>query len=528
MYGGGEAKEVEYIRRAYFAGPIGQFPNLNDRPFEIKSKKLIERNQGNAILAVNRCLTQQLPFIINQKRKTKGYNMRRINQLGLDMENLCCEPYFLYDYDFLINYLRFYKIKDLRTTQWFYEELRFLLTLFDICSFILDNHPENFAFEFSFRLSRLISILPKQTYQLFHQCLKHTRLFLFEHRNPSMKSRCIVGRVLDTGIDRQCNYLFLLVNNKILAFHLMEYFLMGRVDEYSLPLNEFNSIKYNRNYVCAYSMRSLRVFQCDQSRKCVLQREMDRLIQVEFLANHVLLICSNEKKSIEIWNCLKEELIDQYVFEQGIGQCEAFRMEESVVIKTRLDNGLIEYLSFEMTDLENGCFKLIGNLRRPLAEESVLFNSEMDVHYSIGGTSVQIHHFRRSGEECLDKLDHLPSISNPLFHHCISSGNKPNTDTALIWLAVDSMVILHSCGTHFLIPGEYHMICKTSRQMDCHFICGFNRNSSMVTIFEWKCNERIHSYRQLAAIQVDGNVSHCVFDKGKTLWVKYGIIAGCR
>ena len=517
MFGGGEGKEVEYIRRAYFAGPVGQFPNLNDRPFEIKSKKLIDRNHGNAILSVDRCLTKQLPFVMNNKRKTKTYNMRRINQLCVDMENLCCEPYFLYDYDFLSNYLRFYEIRELRTTQWFYEELRFLLTLLDVCAFILDNYPENFAFEFSVRLSRLIHILPKQIYNLFKQCLNHTRLFLLENPNPSidvMKSRYIVGNVLDTAIDRQCNYLFLLLNNKILAFHFLEYFLTGRMDEHSLPSNEFNSIKCNRNYVCAYSNKSLWVFQCDLSRKCVLQREIDRLIQVDFLANHVLLICSNEKKSIEIWNCLKEELIEQYSFEYCISQCDTFRTAESVVIKTRLETGLINYLSFEISESNekiNGCFKQIGSLKESLGEKSILFNSETDVYYSKGDSSMQMHHFRRSGDECLEKLDHLPPITNPIFHHCVSSGN-----TALVWLTEDSMVILHTCGKYFLIPGEYHIVCKTSRQIDCHFICGLNRNSSTVTIFEWKCVDQIHSYRQLVSIQVDEKVSHCIFDKGES------------
>ena len=518
IYGGGEDKEVEYIRRAYFAGPIGRFPNLNDRPFEIKSQKLIDRNHGNAFLSVNRCLTAQLPYIIKGKKKEKSYNMRRINQLCIDMENLYCEPYFLYDYDFISSYLHFYKIRELRTSQWFHEELRFLLTQLDVCSYILDDYPENFAFEMSSCLSRFVHQLPKLTYDLLQQCLQHGKLCLLENQTrpiDTIKSKYIVGSVVDIAIDSECNYLFLLLENKILAFYFLEYFLAGRVVEYSLPSDGFISMKCNRNYVCAYSMKSLRVFQCDQTRKCVLERDVDQLIQVDFLANHVLLLCANEKKSIESWNCRTQELLDQYVCDHSsICQCEVFRSAESVIIKVILQSNVTHYLSFKMSETDEkitGCFKPINSLTKSLGTASILLNSETDVYYSKGESSVQMCHFHRSMDECFERIDHLPVIQGAL-----SSCSRSNAETVLTWLTADSIVILHSCGNYFFIPGQYHvLVCKTSRQIDDNSICCLNHDTSQVRIFQWKCEENLHSYRQLVSIQVDGNISHCVYHKGK-------------
>ncbi|CAF1181265.1 unnamed protein product [Rotaria sordida] len=65
-----EIPNLEFIRRAYFAENIGNFPNLNDQPFEIKAKKLIKKNNGISLLVVNRCLTKQLPAIIKVTFRT--------------------------------------------------------------------------------------------------------------------------------------------------------------------------------------------------------------------------------------------------------------------------------------------------------------------------------------------------------------------------------------------------------------------------------------------------------------------------
>ncbi|CAF0944155.1 unnamed protein product [Didymodactylos carnosus] len=78
---GEESKSVDLIRCAYFADNTAGYPNLLEQPFEIRSRKLIERNNGISTLLVDRRLTQQSPYIFRNKQQHCTYNMRRINQL---------------------------------------------------------------------------------------------------------------------------------------------------------------------------------------------------------------------------------------------------------------------------------------------------------------------------------------------------------------------------------------------------------------------------------------------------------------
>ncbi|CAF4685549.1 unnamed protein product, partial [Rotaria sp. Silwood2] len=175
-----QEKPIEIIRRAYFAGPIGKFPNLHDQPFVIESKKLIEKMNGITSLVVDRCLTKQQPYVLNKNEQECIFNMRRINQLRLNLGIYRPEPCFLYDYDFMWSFLHCYKMSDRFVADSLFPEIRFLLTLYVSCSAILDKYPNNFAFEIVSRLASFMEMLPEFIYNLFQQCLSNCMLRMLE------------------------------------------------------------------------------------------------------------------------------------------------------------------------------------------------------------------------------------------------------------------------------------------------------------------------------------------------------------
>ncbi|CAF2935590.1 unnamed protein product [Rotaria sp. Silwood2] len=458
-FGGNEAKEVELIRRAYYAGTIGHFQNLHDQPFEIKSLKLIEKNHGNTSLCVDRRLAKQSPYMTNVKGKGPIYNMRRINQLCMNLDNICCEPWFLYDYDFISSYLHCYKINELRASEWFYPELRFLLTQYEACSFVLDTYPKNFAFELSSRLLPLIEILPELIYKLFQQCLNHCNLLMLEDEARSFQacmSRYTVGIVYAIGLDLDSSNLFVLLSEKLLSFHLSEYYLAGKVNEYQLPPNIFTSIKYSNFYVCLYSSQSLLVLKCAQTQQCMLQLTIDELLYIDFIHIGTLLTCSGSSKSIDIWNCSKKVMMGQHAYNESILQCCTLKIDDGVLIKVILKTGLIQYLRININEHDENnriCFIPIATLQEKPRNESILFNHETDVFYSEGQSCIYLYHFERFANDCFEKLENLPPLNRIVYrHHCISEETTYNA--ALIWLTEESLVIFHSCGDHFIISDD--------------------------------------------------------------------------
>ncbi len=101
--------------------------------------------------------------------KEKGcvYNMRRINQLCMNICRCKYEASFLYDYDFISNYLHCYKMKNHSVVSHFdYPQIRFIFILYWTCAFILNKHPDNFVFELSCRLTHFIDVVPELIYNL--------------------------------------------------------------------------------------------------------------------------------------------------------------------------------------------------------------------------------------------------------------------------------------------------------------------------------------------------------------------------
>ncbi|CAF3753379.1 unnamed protein product [Rotaria magnacalcarata] len=518
-FGRDDTRKVEVIRRAYYAGNVGHFLNLHDLPFEITSEKLIKMHRSSS-LRVNRCLNRQQAYVKNIKGKDRIYNMRRINQLFMHMSDLCCEPWFLYDYNFISSYLHCYKISDLRASSWFYPTLRFLLTQYEACSFVLDKHPDNFAFDLSARLGSLVDILPEIIFKLFYQCLSHCALFMVENETPSpdlCMSKYVVGIVSTIGLDRDSGNLLVLLAEKLLSFHLEEFYLTSKIDEYELPSKEFTSLKYSESYICLYSTKHLLVMQCGQSKKCVLKLSIEDLIHVEFIKMGTLLVCSKGSKLVKVWDCLKETPIGQHPFDEAIIQCSTIKHDSGVVIKVTLETGITHYLLANVTksNEENEVhFTHVGILKEKLGNDSILFNSETDVYYTEHQTSIYLYHFNRSENDHFKEIDNLPPMNGTVSLHNFFVNNK--SDSALIWLTVDSAVILHSCGNHFNICGEYYAVCRTTGTFVGEFVCLINRSALEIYIFEWKCESGIHMYRLHARFQLDNKISHCVCNIGKS------------
>jgi len=325
-----------------------------------------------------------------------------------------------------------------------------------------------------------------------------------------------VGTVYTIALDQDSGNLLVLLANKLVSFHLEEFYLTGKINEYNLPLDQYTSMKYSQYYVCLYSTQSLLVLQYGKSTKIMVQLHVEDLINVEFIDAGILLVCSKGSTSIEVWNCLTNTSIKQHSFPERILQCSTIKTKDRVVIKVTLDTGLIHYLLTEVTksnDQSVVCFATLATLEETLAIESILFNSETDVYYSENQSHIQLYHFNRSGKDCFEELHNLPPLNRVVSRHDFFDNTK--FDTALIWLTDESAVILHSCGNHFVISGKYHEVCRVSGTFVGGYVCLLNRNTSKIHIFEWKCENGKHMFRLLACTQLDQKVSRCVCNIGE-------------
>lgn len=444
--------------------------------------------------------------------------MRRINQLCMNLDNLCCEPWFLYDYDFISSYLHCYKISELRASEWFYPELRFLLTQYEVCSSVLERYPNNFAYELSSRLIPLTDILSEPIYNLLKQCLDHCHLHVLEDEAKSFQkfmSKYTIGRASVMDLDLESHNLFVLLQDKLLSFHLDEYYLAGKINEYPLPSNVYTSIKCKHFYVCLYSSQSLLVLKYAPTQQCILQVEINELMYVAFIDTEILLICSGSTKSIDIWNCSKKVLIGQYSYNESIFECSTLKINnDNILIKVILKTGLIQYLCLNLDENKSVCFTLIATLQEKPKSESILLNHEIDVFYSQGQSCIYLYFFHRFENDRFEKIENLPPLNRVIYrHHC--SFESAIYTAALIWLTEQSLVIFHSCGKHFTISGKYDEVCRTPDVSNSDFICCLNRQTSTIHVFEWKCTEGIHTYRRLISVQVNNQISDCVCNIGK-------------
>jgi hypothetical protein len=340
-----------------------------------------------------------------------------------------------------------------------------------------------------------------------------------ERSFQSCMSRYIVDIVHAMDLDLDSSNLFVLLSEKLLSFHLSEYYLAGKINEYQLPPNIFISIKYSHFYVCLYSSQSLLVLKCAPTQQLMLQLEIDELLYVDFIHIGTLLTCSRTTKSIDIWNCSKKIMIGQYSYNESISECFTLKTDNDILIKVILKTGLIQYLRLNLNE-QNGkeevCFTSIATLQDKPRNESILLNHEIDVFYSQGQSCIYLYYFHRFANDRFEKIENLPPLNRILYRHDCMFEDK-TSNAALIWLTEESLVIFHSCGKHFIISGKYDEVCRTPNVSGSDFICCLNRQTSTINVFEWKCDKRIHTYRRLASVQVNEQISDCVCNIGKII-----------
>ncbi|CAF3842914.1 unnamed protein product [Rotaria sordida] len=377
-----EIPKLEFIRRAYFAENIGNFPNLNDQPFEIKSKKLIKKNNGISLFVVNRCLTKQLPF------------------------------------------LHCYKMSDRLLADSVYPELRFLLIEYMACSSILDKYPDNFAFEISSRLSLLVDVLPEFTYNLLERCLNNCSVRMLKNEtqlfDPSL-IKYMVGTV--HSLAQVYRYSIVLLTEKLVTIRSDSTDWYSKISEYVLPSNEYTSMKVFSKYLCLFSKRSLLVFR-KYGEQIVMQLNIDHLLGIEFIGfdEQVLLICSKDNQSIDVWRCFDWTLYKQYWFDEPIEQCSFFSECQSAIIKVTFRTGIIQYLwvGFWRENLNVPItikFEFLATLEEKLGDQSIFLNKETDIYYCEGQSYLRFYYFQRPKRIQLKRIQNLPPLNRIVYRY---------------------------------------------------------------------------------------------------------------
>lgn len=519
---------VERVRRAYYAGNNNMFPNLNDRLIEIESEQLLKKYNATSPLIVDRCLTKQLPYVMKTKGKPRVYNIRRINQLCMHIKYPKCEPYFLYDYEFMSNFLHCYKISKIfdrcRGSVKLYPQLRFLLKLYETFSSILDNYPDNFAFELSSRLSSLGPVLPELSYNLLQQCLNNCALRMLDNETRSVDSYVIkypIGTVYAISLDKNC--LFVLAAEKLLI-----YYLIGKIDEYVLPLDEFKFLKAMNNYVCLYSASSLRVYDYAYRKKCVLELNIADLIHVELIKvvefNTVLIVCAKESTTIGFWRCSDGTLIEQYALDKPILECATIRTNWGALFKVTHQSNIVYVQMGDPILCAEAPIRIVATLDEKPGKESIFLDPMTDVYYSEGQSNIYLYHFQSPTYSYSQNIDNLPPVRSPcnrLNGRRREQSHLDEFDSALTWFTPECAVIFHSCHSSFIIHGEYDAVCEIQfSQVDFsdifgNFVCYLSRKASEINIFEWRCDNGEHNYRLFACLQLEEKISLCVCNIGE-------------
>jgi hypothetical protein len=229
-----------------------------------------------------------------------------------------------------------------------------------------------------------------------------------------------------------------------------------------------------------------------------------------------------------VWSCVESTLIEQYWFDEPILECSTIQRDADVMTKVTLETCLIHYISISfIREHENVAekihFKLVSTLKEKPEKKSILFDYKTDIYYSEGQSHLYLYHIMRSENDSLQKIDSLPPLNHDVYS--VNYYSKEHLHV-LIWLTVESVVILHSRCSHFIIPGEYHDIYIKEYSIPMYrtngpFISCLNRTMSRIDIFELKFNDGPHQYRLHDNVQFNQSVSHFSCDSRKHSKHKY-------
>ncbi len=324
------------------------------------------------------------------------------------------------------------------------------------------------------------------------------------YTNTMNKYHIGVVNAIDMGY--RTLYVFIPEKLRIFRYHAQDW--TGKIFEYKLPSNEFTSVTFGSTNICFYSTKSILVFQKFEHR-FGLNLNFDHVIHVDFIHEQGLFVCSRDNRSIDIWHCLEKTLCDQYLFDAPILECSTIARYMGAAIRVTLETGFTHYLITANIEGEIR-FQLVATLKEKSEKYHIFLNFETDVYYTENQSYIYLYHFEH---DRFEKIDHLPLLNRVTYRRSFYIGRH---QSVLIWLTIDSVVIFHSCGNHFIIHGEYHDVC-TRCESNRNFICCLNRNESRIDIYEWKMNERVHTYRQLVHLELDEKVLHWTCQIGEFL-----------
>ncbi|CAF3775868.1 unnamed protein product [Rotaria socialis] len=296
----------------------------------------------------------------------------------------------------------------------------------------------------------------------------------------------------------------------------------GRIDEYVWPSKEvFTAFKQRGCFICLYSAHSLLLYDYVYSEKCRLQLDAEEFVHIDLIrlgGNDVLLVCSRDSKSIDLWGFYDGVPKKKYPFErfdECIVECSTLITYSGTLIKITLKNGRIHYLHSN-----KGSFQTVATLNKKPGKQSILLNFTTDVYYSEGHSYIDLYHFNgaaSSESNPFQRISNLPHVGNRCSRiSCRKTSSMQNIDDALIWFTSKYAVIVDFYCSHIVIPGEYTGICEIHvslydfSNLFGNFICCLKKDKTGINIFEWRCDKGVHMYRLLAFLELDQKIFNCV------------------
>jgi hypothetical protein len=419
---------LEKIRLEYFA-------NQSKTTFDMSySPKLMKKyNLSTTIISVNRCLTVQKSFKENN-------NLRRLHQLYL---NIGRYEYVHYATLFNLDFLRIlllcgeYKLTDLlyQFTMMNYDgsgESRFLLKQFEISLDIINQYPNNLSFELVYRLFPFRQQLFQLLYNLLEQCFIECPLLLItdDTRQQYLK-QCSVSNIIYSKISP---FSLFIVTDDSQIYQFYNYFSTTVrqseiVYKKKVRQEKLISALYENECLCCltsnYEMISIKT----STNELTMQNSCNHLIT--FIKKGIILIITSFNHVLQIWNCLENNLLSEYDFDDDI--IEDYFIKKLVLKVILKLSQTIVYFSID----DNQQFKLIRTIHqyRNNYQHRILIDLYAEFFYSFESsiTSLVIYNNTNS----IEIYNDIDFISLPKSVYYLSNSNS------IAWLTNTSVMVFN-------------------------------------------------------------------------------------
>jgi hypothetical protein len=513
-----EKEIMQKNRLEYFSNQYKTTFDMNYSPKLANKYKL-----STMIISVNRCLTEQKS--LKQKKKNQ-YNLRRLHQLCIDINRYdFVHNSTIFNYDFLSTYLLCgeYKISNL-----LYQfsigahdpngELRFLLKQFETSSYILDQYPNNLAFELIYRLFPYIDQLPELTYNLLEQCFIYCPLQLItDDKRQQCLAKYFLSNIIDLTIDS--HRLFVLTNNDKLYLIHHNYYTLSITHQFDI---EYNKKEANEKlisflcqypYVCCLSSNSSMIVKNCQIKQVSMQISCSKLIS--FINNEIILIISSLNNTLELWNCSNNLLISQYNFPDNLIDDCVF---QNLIIKVTFQNNpMISYFSIDKNFQFNSI--RIRNENIDNYTHHILLDSHTEFYYALDHTQASLIIYHDNNP--------IEIINNIDFYILPKSVIYLSQTKTIAWLTSTSLLLFHPLYKEKIFKSfpiisstnsiEYDLIHDHYLSLEfsdqTNFLACINKTKQIIDIYEWRYDneQQKHIYRQLTHLQLDIFIDQCVF-----------------